>query len=218
MTRFYFDPAVYDLGVRGVYFIIRGMTNRSGSDADIAGFVASQLTAVPPGFENTPIFDGYAALHAKVAHRPKKLKAAPQVLLQYFRKTGDIPRINGIVDVYNAISLASGLALGAHDLTYVTGNIRLSLTAGTESFHPIGGEPTTIPTGEYAYSDAANDILCRLEVRQVEKTKITPESQNIFFIVQGHNGIAPTHITATAERLADQCRRFFGGTTEQLYP
>lgn len=218
MTRFHFAPAVYELGVRGAYFIIRGMTNRSGSDADIAGFVAAQLATVPPGFEDTAIFDGYAALHAKVAHRPKKLKAAPQVLLQYFRKTGDIPRINGIVDVYNAISLTSGLALGAHDLAHVKGDISLRLTTGTESFHPIGSEPVPVAAGEYAYTDGANDILCRLEVRQVEKSKITAESRDIFFIVQGHNALPQPHIQATTERLVNQCTTFFGGTVEQLYP
>jgi len=30
-------------------------------------------------------------------------------------------------------------------------------------------------------------VLCRLEIRQVEKTKVDEEAQNVFYIVQGND-------------------------------
>lgn len=217
--KFTFDDRVRALGVRGVYFTVRGMTNRASDDAEVRAFVAERLAAVPPDLESSAMLQGFAEVHAKLPKRPKKVKAASAGLLAFYRARGDLPRVNGIVDVYNAVSLATGLAVGAHDLGAVTGDIALRLTDGSEGFWPIGApEPSRVPAGEYAYVDGANDVLCRLEVRQVEKSKITASSRDVFFIVQGHDRVDPSAIAAGAASLAEACRRLFGGAHEALYP
>jgi DNA/RNA-binding domain of Phe-tRNA-synthetase-like protein len=217
--RFLFDESVYRLGVRGAYFDIRGMQNRPSEDLDVKAFVSGQLALIPRDLDKSPDLRGFAELHAAVSPRLRKLSASPENLLTFFRTRGDIPRVNGIVDVYNAVSVASGLAVGAHDLAYVVGDIELRLTRGDEPFWPLGAaEPARIRAGEYAYIDNANELLCRLEVRQVEKTKIRQETRDAFFIVQGHHGIDDAFIERTAVRLAEECRRLFGGEIEALHP
>jgi DNA/RNA-binding domain of Phe-tRNA-synthetase-like protein len=217
--RFVLDPAVHELGVRGVYFNIRGMINVSSSELRIREFVAQQLAEIPADMEKSEVLHGFSYLHRKVSDNPEKLMASSANLLSFFRSRANIPRINGIVDVYNAISIKSGLAIGAHDLSRVNGDIELRLTLGNENFTPLGAaKPMKIPRGEYAYVDSNNDILCRLEVRQVEKTRITLDSSDVFFIVQGHDHIAPSTIHEHAQTLQHACRRFFGGELEPLNP
>src|SRR5579863_1084813 len=108
--KFIFDTKVYDLGVRGVYYNIRGMRNLPSSDPDVSAFVNDQLSNVPDDLDDSIVLSGYRDLYRQVSSKPDKLTAAPASLLTYFRAKKDIPRINGIVDVYNSISLVSGIA------------------------------------------------------------------------------------------------------------
>jgi DNA/RNA-binding domain of Phe-tRNA-synthetase-like protein len=123
------------------------------------------------------------------------------------------------VDIYNLISIETGLALGAHDLTRVTGNVHLRPTTGSEGFQPIGSpEPKKVRPGGYAYCDDDNDIICLLEVKQVEKTKASLDTQECLYILQGNANTSQASLLAAAERLIDLTRRFCGGQTRFLYP
>jgi len=214
---FKFSQEVFDLGVRGEYFNISGMMNRSSSDPQVAEFVQTRLDTTLENIDS--VLEGFHSLHHKVSAKADKLIASPEGLRNYVKSHGDIPRINGIVDVYNAISLSTGIAVGAHDLAHVEGSITLRLTTGEEGFVPLGmTKLVKVPAGEYSYIDDANDILCRLEVRQVEKTKIVAQTTDAFFIVQGHTGVSANYISDTARLLSKACTRIFGGKVTQLYP
>lgn len=217
--KFVFADSVYALGVRGIYFNLRGIANLPSSDPRVRQFVEQQLSLVPADLERSDVIVGFSDLHSAVSKRPDKLISSPVGLLSFFRAHRDIPRINGIVDVYNAISVASGIAIGAHDLAQVDGDIELRFTKGDEYFVPLGaGKVVRVPAGEYAYVDSKNEVLCRLEVRQVEKTKITLDSQDVFFIVQGHQRVDPSKIEGTAKALVASCQEIFGGDLQPLYP
>lgn len=41
-------------------------------------------------------------------------------------------------------------------------------------------EAKEVKAGIYSYIDDANDIICYSEIRQVDKTKVTNESKDIF--------------------------------------
>ncbi len=114
-------------------------------------------------------------------------------------KNGYLPNINLIVDIYNLVSVMTKLALGAHDLDSIKGDVSLRLTNGSETFLPIGyNKNKPISRGEYAYIDDNNDVLCRMEVRQVEKTKVTESTSNCMYIVQGNeNAKEFSTVTAT---------------------
>jgi DNA/RNA-binding domain of Phe-tRNA-synthetase-like protein len=202
--RFVFTKSVYDLGVRGVYYNMRLMRNVQSTDSRVRAFVERQLSSVPNEMETSDTLRGFSELHAAISGRAAKLVASRIALLALFRAKKDIPRINGTVDVYNAVSVASGLAIGAHDLAHVDGDIELRLTHGGETFWPLGAlNSVRVPAGEYAYVDASNEILCRLEVRQVEKTKIGLDSRDVFFIVQGHHGVDVASMQRTGEILGN---------------
>jgi DNA/RNA-binding domain of Phe-tRNA-synthetase-like protein len=216
-VKFIFDMAAHRLGVRGVYFNIHGMRNIDSSDPRIEQFVAEQIARVSPALEQSDIIQGFSILHRRVSSRARKLVASSENLLAYFRAHGGIPRINGLVDVYNAISLNSGVAIGAHDLAHVSGDIQLRLTTGSEVYWPLGAsEPGKVAAGEYGYVDSSNEILCRMEVRQVQKTRISLDSHDAFFIVQAHDVAKPDVIKRSAGELEYACLQFFGGKVERL--
>ena len=165
-----------------------------------------------------PIIQGFWDLHRAV-HLPKRNNTpAPATLLKLILKRGELAPINPVVDLYNLISIQSHLALGAHDIEHIDGNVNLRLTDGTERFVPIGadGQPEPIKAGEYAYVDDSNEIICHLETRQVEKTKVTLETTHLYYIVQGNENTSQALVDQTAQRVIDLTTKYLGGQGKLL--
>jgi len=81
-------------------------------------------------------------------------------LLKNLLKKQEFHKINPLVDLYNLISMDTKLALGAHDLDKIEGNITLRLTQGNENYIPLGSEEAKeVKAGIYSYIDDANDIV-----------------------------------------------------------
>ena len=153
---------------------------------------------------------GFRLLHEKIGRSNRRYPSSPEALVNLFLSKGVIPKINPVVDIYNLISLDTRLALGAHDVSHIIGDVILRLTNGTERFVPLGAsEPEPISSGEYCYVDDSNEILCRLEHKQVEKTKVTENTTSCFFIIQGNEATSPELIEEAFQRLssllADNC-------------
>lgn len=103
--------------------------------------------------------------------------------------------------------------MGAHDIDKVHGNITLRLTKGNEIFIPLGKtEPVTIFPGEYGYIDDENNVICRLEVLQVEPTKVTTESKDIFMIIEGNVNTDIEYVNATAKEVCELITKYCGGS------
>jgi DNA/RNA-binding domain of Phe-tRNA-synthetase-like protein len=219
-----FDIAdeVRALGLKGAYFTLRGVRNRAADPAfnEISNQILTRARAglTPEKIDHDPALRGFRELHKAVGRGGRKNLAAPENLLTMLLRQGRLPQVNLLVDIYNTVSVKSRLAVGAHDLAAVTGNIHLRLTAGGEGFWPLGApEPKAVKPGEYAYVDDANDIICWLEVRQVEKTKVTLETTECFYIVQGNAYTDDAHLRAATEELLALTKRFCGGEERMLY-
>ncbi|SCM76090.1 conserved hypothetical protein [uncultured Pleomorphomonas sp.] len=221
--RFHLASAVAEKGLIGAYSLLKDFDISRADPAAVTAYVdkavakARNALAKIPGSED-PVLRGFHQLHLDFSVPTRKLHSAPETLLRYLEKRGDIPRIGPFVDLYNAVSIETRLAVGAHDLDHVEGDVSLRLTDGTEHFHPIGApEPEAVRPGEYAYVDDAGDVICRLEVRQVEKTKVTAGTKSVFLIVQGNARTSPDVVRQGHDRLLSVLSGFFGGTVEPLY-
>jgi DNA/RNA-binding domain of Phe-tRNA-synthetase-like protein len=54
------------------------------------------------------------------------------------------------------------------------------------------------------------------EVRQCDKTKLTPATRNAYFISEGFHGVNDTHIEAMSGEFEDTFVRLLGGTCERF--
>jgi DNA/RNA-binding domain of Phe-tRNA-synthetase-like protein len=178
--------------------------------AEVAGAVVAGSNA--DGFLDDPVLAGFRRLHDAVGRSNKKNVASPENLLATVMANGRLPTVNVVVDIYNLVSLRTRLALGAHDIGEISGDVHLRLTTGSEGFWPLGSErPKPVGPGEYAYVDDRNDVICRLEVRQVERTKITIDTTECFYIVQGNEATDGPYLKAAADELVELTKRFCGG-------
>src|SRR3989338_11525386 len=108
-------------------------------------------------------------------------------LLKLIQKSGMIPNINKVVDCYNIVSAETLLAIGAHDVAHIHGNLRFALTTGSEKYTPLlKQELEKIQAGEYACMDDEK-IICRMDIKQCDETKVVEGTTKFIVYVQGNS-------------------------------
>jgi DNA/RNA-binding domain of Phe-tRNA-synthetase-like protein len=218
--EFFVEQVVLNLGVKILFATGRGLSN-SESPPALQQTLQDHLTSV----ENTcsaetllqdPVLAGFRTLHERVGKTGKKWASSPENMMAMVLGGRRLPSLSRIVDSYNSVSLHTRLALGAHDLAHVSGAVSLRLTKGDEGYWPIGAkEADRVTPGEYAYCDGNNDILCRLEIRQVEKTKVTLSSRDVFYIIQGHAGVSDAALHQCFDELKAITENYCGGSVDK---
>lgn len=215
-ASFFVQQEVLDLGVRVRGAFAYGLDNKVRTP-ELEAWVARQFREIIAGLTAESIaadrrLIGFRAIHTKIGKTGKRWLSSPENMLNQVLRSKRFPSISPIVDVYNYVSLKTRLSLGAHDLARTDGNITLRLLNGSERFVPLGGTVADrVQAGEYGYCDDSNEVLCRLEVRQVEKTKVTPETTDCFFIVQGNEETDDACLDAATNELGAVLVRFCGG-------
>lgn len=212
------NQEVLDLGVKIITARISGVSN-SESNPDFESYKTSELEMIKnrwlnQKYKDDPILAGFRDLHTKVGRSNRDYVASPEGLRWLLLERGRFPHINTLVDIYNLVSVKTGLALGAHDVDKVQGNITLRLTKGDEIFIPLGkSEAAPIFPGEYGYIDDGNNVICRLEVLQVEPTKVNAASTDVFMIIEGNGNTEIEYVKKTAQEVCDLVTKYCGGTT-----
>jgi DNA/RNA-binding domain of Phe-tRNA-synthetase-like protein len=125
-----------------------------------------------------------------------------------------LARVNAFVDLYNAVSLAHILPLGADDLDRVTAPLSFRYARAGDSFVDMaeaeeGEEPEAPKPGEVVYADTAHVLCRRWNWRQDARSIIRPNTRRAVVTVQS-NGAGD--VGAGASDLSDLIARFCGGS------
>jgi DNA/RNA-binding domain of Phe-tRNA-synthetase-like protein len=118
---------------------------------------------------------------------------------------------NTFTDICNLVSMSSLLSVISHNQPSVEGQFRVGITTGSEMFIPTGlNTPMSIGPGEYAHMDNYN-VLCRLDVRQAQKTMVTLETQNTIIAIHGNRVTSGQYMLDAAQQMIDLIHEFCGG-------
>ena len=221
--QFYVQKDVLDAGVKILFAVVEGIDNH-GVSAEWQAYRATKLGELYERYAGTdphedPVLEGFNILHDRVGVKRRKNIPASENLIRLLLKNHVRFYINQAVDIYNLISLDSKLALGAHNIDAADGNVTLRFTDGTEKYVPLGqNEPVPVNPHEYCYCDDANEVLCRLEIRQVNKTKVDENARNIFYIVQGNDATEDALLAETAREIIDTTVKYCGGSGYVVTP
>ncbi len=214
--EFHVDQEVLDLGIKVKGVVIEGIDNESINE-DFEVYRKEKVDELFEKYKDVkikedPIVEGFYQLHSKVHVRRRNNAPSTETLVRLLQKREDLPHINKVVDLYNLISTETKVSLGAHDIDKIGGNVRLKIQDGTERFVPLGSsEPQEVKAGEYSYIDDENEIICHLEIRQVNKTLVDEKTKNIFIIVQGNEVISQELLESTCLQLIETITKYCGG-------
>jgi DNA/RNA-binding domain of Phe-tRNA-synthetase-like protein len=164
-----------------------------------------------------PLVAGFYAVSRQVGVHPKTDRCSLEKLLTYAFKRGDLPAINNLVDAYNLVSIRTSCSLGAHDLDKIALPVSLRLLNGNETFTPLGSDqPMATRAGEFGYVDAANRLLCRLDVLQADFSKVTEATVNALVIVEGTTTHSSNLMWQSFADLTNLVTHYCGGTGEVI--
>jgi DNA/RNA-binding domain of Phe-tRNA-synthetase-like protein len=220
--KFKVAPEILDLNIPVASVLFERLSNKQ---ADIAFNIYKQDVFekfknryTEEFIEKNHILDGFRRLHSRVGKSNRKFVSSTENLIRTYLRRKAIPSINLAVDIYNVVSLETMLSVGAHDVDKVEGDINFRITNGSERFLPLGSQKIKrVSFGEYCYIDSSDEILCRMECRQAEKTKVEKTSRNCVFIVQGNENTSKENVLETVEKLIYQVKRYCVGDETILY-
>ena len=135
----------------------RGLT-RPADDAHIAAWRAA-----------------FSAFGAK----PSKYPCSAEALAARVLKGAVLPRVNVLVDLYNAVSVRALTPVGGEDLDHLNGPLRLTIATGDEAFDGHDGAPRP---GEIVWRDDAGVTCRRWNWRQGVRTRLTDATTRAFFV------------------------------------
>lgn len=217
--KFSVEDEVRNLGVKILAVIIENIDNTEISK-DFKDWRKERIDTLISNYKDYDIksdkvIEGFYKLHEKVGVPRRKNLPASENLIKLLTKREELIEINKVVDIYNIISIESKLCLGAHDIDKISGNVVLKITDGTEIFLPLGAEePKPINKGEYSFVDDNNDVICWLDIRQVDKTKVTEESKNVLYFIIGNEENSYEELNEVANRIIDITTKYCGGSAK----
>ncbi|MEQ8438740.1 MAG: phenylalanine--tRNA ligase beta subunit-related protein [Ilumatobacter fluminis] len=152
--------------------------------------------------------------------KPRVARSSVDALLRRAGSERGLPRIDPLVDLYNAVSVLHRVPIGGEDLDRYQGGPHLMLASGDEPFPTIdhGDEVVDHPDpGEPIWTDDDGVTCRRWNWRQPTRTAIGPATHRVGFIIDSLD--APDHegAQAAADLLAsflpNAFRRMIGGGT-----
>ncbi|MER5183182.1 phenylalanine--tRNA ligase beta subunit-related protein [Streptomyces sp. NPDC002896] len=127
--------------------------------------------------------EAYTAFGAK----PSRTRNSAEALAKRALSDAGLPRINALVDVYNAISVAHLIPVGGEDADRIQGGMRLVRATGDEDFvtAAAGEEVVEHPdAGEVVWRDDSGVTCRRWNWRQGTRTRLTEESVSALFLLE----------------------------------
>ncbi len=143
---------------------------------------------------------------------PNKFMSSIEAMAARIEKKKGFPSINPVVDLGNAISLQYLVPLGAHDMDSAAGDIYVRFSRRGDTFIPFGEtQAELLEEGELIYSVGEKVKTRRWIWRQSEEGKVTEDSRNIFFPIDGFTDRNHDRVIAARDELAGLLAQLLGG-------
>jgi DNA/RNA-binding domain of Phe-tRNA-synthetase-like protein len=205
-------PEVAALGICVAMARFRGakVSNRSNPLEKMKKGALDAICAID--LAGHPVLAAYRELHGRVG--AEGVVPPAQHLISLAKANGRLPNLNTVVDSYNLVSAQTGFSIGAHDCAYLVGDVAFRITGGGERYRPLG-EPAPVPVkaGQYACMDGEK-IICLMDVKQCEETRITKQTSEFVIYVQGNSRTTPHDVQVGLQRLGALVTEICGGTYE----
>jgi DNA/RNA-binding domain of Phe-tRNA-synthetase-like protein len=222
--QFIIEDRVFDILPEVCFGVVvaRGLDN-SGLNNEIKAILQQAIEEAREKFrvlkpKEHPDLKPFREAFRKMAINPNKFPCSVEALSARVARGGSFPEINPAVNLVNAYSLRYTLPMGAHDIDAVEGNIEVRFSRNGDRFIPFGGqEPEILEEGELVYA-AGSTIKTRKWIwRQSDAGKVTAESKNVFFPIDGFIGHNRAAVMAARNELAAALELMLKARTSLFY-
>ncbi|TPQ16816.1 B3/B4 domain-containing protein [Streptomyces sporangiiformans] len=195
-----------------------GLVNGPSTDGtsaildDAARRLAVRLEGRPP--HEDPHMAAWRETYTAFGAKPSRTRNSAEALAKRALSAAGLPRINLLVDLYNAISVAHLIPVGGEDIARIQGGMRLVRATGDEAFVTVaaGEEVVEHPdAGEVVWRDEAGVTCRRWNWRQGPRTRLTEESTSGLFLLENLAPMPVATVEAAGAELAELLEKFSPG-------
>lgn len=129
----------------------------------------------------------WADVFRRFGAKPQRTPCSAEALRKRALREGNLPSIDPIVDLYNAISIQYAIPVGGENYAAYVGAPRLTIADGTELFDTIkDGAPAheSPEAGEVIWCDDLGVTCRRWNWRQGVRTRLSAEAKQMWFILE----------------------------------
>lgn len=120
--------------------------------------------------------------------KPTQYRSAAEALLRRLRQHGELPAINPLVDLGNAVSVATALPIAVLDLTKICGALQVRPADGDERYDTFRGDVEHPEAGEIIFADDARRAHARRWTnRQSAYSAVGPTSRDVLFVIEAQH-------------------------------
>ncbi len=147
---------------------------------------------------------------------PNKYPPSVEAMFKRIIKGGQLPIINALVDLCNAISIENGISLGGHDLADIYDDLEVRYSRKGDVFLPFGSDVyEDVQEGELIFASDNKVQTLKWIWRQSELGKVTIDSKNVFFQLVGFEYEEGSSLYKAMEEIEDIIINRFNGSCKK---
>jgi DNA/RNA-binding domain of Phe-tRNA-synthetase-like protein len=202
-----------------------GLVNRPSTEDgsalldDATRRLAARLDGRDP--HRDPHMTAWREVYTAFGSKPSRTRNSAEALARRALSPAGLPRINLLVDLYNAISVAHLIPVGGEDVDRIEGEMRLVRATGDEDFVTVAGGEEAVEhpdAGEVVWRDAAGVTCRRWNWRQGPRTRLTEGTSSALFLLEGMAPMPVADIGTAAAELAERLEKRSPGARITLRP
>ncbi|NUK51919.1 cytoplasmic protein [Streptomyces lunaelactis] len=201
--------------------LVNGPSNADSSALldDAARRLTERLDGRAP--HEDPHMVAWRAAYSAFGSKPSRTRNSAEALAKRALADGGLPRINRLVDLYNAISVAHLIPVGGEDTDHIKGGMRLVRARGAEPFVTVAGGEESVEhpdAGEVVWCDDEGVTCRRWNWRQGVRTRLTEDSVNALFLLESMTPMTIGELEAAAAELAESLEKLSPGAQITVRP
>lgn len=152
----------------------------------------------------------YREAFLKLGINPNKYQCSVEAMFTRISKGKQLPSINPLVNLNNAISLKYTLPMGTHDLSRSNLDIEMRYAKDNDTFIPMGTEDIEKPDNNEVVYAVGNQVRTRRWTwRQSNEGKIDENTNYVFFPIDGFKGFNDDKVKSAMEELKNVLKENF---------
>jgi DNA/RNA-binding domain of Phe-tRNA-synthetase-like protein len=179
---------------------------------DAARRLAARLDGRAP--HEDPHMAAWREAYTAFGSKPSRTRNSAEALAKRALSDSGLPRINRLVDLYNAISVAHLIPVGGEDIDRIQGGMRLVRATGEEDFVTVAGGEETVEhpdAGEVVWRDDAGVTCRRWNWRQGPRTRLTENTVAGIFLLESLTPMPVPEVETAGTELAELLEKFSPG-------
>ncbi|MEU7298350.1 phenylalanine--tRNA ligase beta subunit-related protein [Streptomyces exfoliatus] len=164
--------------------------------------------------DQDPHIAAWRAAYTAFGAKPSRTRNSAEALARRALADGGLPRINRLVDAYNAVSVAHLIPVGGEDLGRIRGGMRLVRATGEEPFVTMAGGAETVEhpePGEIVWCDEEGVTCRRWNWRQGPRTRIDDDTVDAVFLLESLAPMTRDELLAAGGELAESLEKLSPG-------